>query len=382
MANNLHRLAGVFVGLLLFSLPGLAVDNYKEYKRDHWEFELGSQFFYTDANYPSSGGGSQSLASGNYYQLLDVTLGTRYVPRRDWSIFAWGTVGNSESKNSVATRSNSALSEAGAGVDFVMYSDSFQLIPEVMAVAPFEKVDPASDTVLNSEGVFEVRSRLIAQKDFEALRGYGWLGFNYRGEGRSFLMPWGLGVQFKVNRFRFGAEVLGFQSVSEDTDKNNFLRTAYINTVNAGSMKFYSADPSLVDSQLYATWLVSRKFSLHVHGGTTLAGANTAAGYHAGGFLRYSFDMTEGYSEENPASAVESEIPDQRSNMYEESDLSSERKVRKFRALTEDGVDQNLFKTEPPKRSKQPQVDEEELQRQLDETEFDVELKSKKKRRR
>lgn len=389
MANSLQRLMFIFAGLFLFSSPGLAVDNFKEFKRDQWDFDLGAQFFHSEANYPSSGGGTQDLANGNHYQLLDVTFGTRYAPRREWSIFGWGTVGNAESKNSVVTRTNSTMSEAAAGFDFVMYSDLFQLIPEIIAVMPFEKVDPTTDDVLNSEGVFEVRSRLIAQKEFGKLRGYGWLGFNYRGEGRSFLMPWGVGTQLKFKRFHLGAEVLGYESVSEDTDKNNVLRTAYISTANAGSLKFYSTDPSLVDTQIYASWLVTSKFSLHAHGGMTLTGSNSASGYHMGGFLRYSFDMTEGYSEMSPVAPIESEVPTDRSNMYEESDLSSERKVRRFRESIEDGVDQGIFKGQPTSKPEQksnvkPQkrLNEDDLQRQLDETEFNVELKAKKKKAR
>lgn len=379
MANNLQRLTLSFAGLLLFSQSAGALDNYKEFHRDHLDFEVGTQYFYSQANYSSSGTGTQSLLNGNHYQLLDSNLTVRYVPKRDWSVFGWGTVSNSESKNSVATRTNSSLSQAGVGADFVMYSESFQLIPEIIAVMPLEQVDPTSDTVLNNEGVMEVRSRLIAQKDFGGLRGYAWLGFNYRGDGRSFLLPWGVGTQLKLRRLRVGAELFGYQSMSEDTNKNSILRTAYINTVNAGSMRFYSVDPSLIDSQLYATWLVSPKLSLQVQGGTTLAGSNMAEGFHVGGLISYSFDLTQGYSEESYAEPTHSEVPGYRSNMYEESTLSSERKVKQFQEVVDDGVDQNLFKA-PPK-PKKPQINEEELQRQLDQTEFDVELKAKKKKK-
>ncbi|WP_374034735.1 hypothetical protein ACES2I_02185 [Bdellovibrio bacteriovorus] len=382
MANNLPRWACVALSIFSISLPALAVDNYKEFRRDHWDFEVNANYFYSEANYPASGGGSQSLVSGNSYSLIDTSFGTRYVPKKNWSIFGWGTISNAESKDSVASRSNSSISEAAVGFDFLMYSDLFQLIPEVIAVIPFEEVNPASDTVLNSEGVFEVRSRLIAQKDFGTLRGYGWLGFNYRGSGRSFLMPWGVGAQMKMQRLRLGAELFGYQSVSDDTtDVTEALRTSYINSVNAGSMKFYSVKPNLMDSQLYATWLISPKLSVQANGGMTLTGSNSAAGFHVGGFIRYSFDMSEGYSEPEYAPPVENPVPNYRSNMYEESDLSSEKKVRRFKEQTSDGVDQNLFKPRPTQPKKRPRVDD-ELQQQLDDTEFQIELKSNKKKRR
>lgn len=376
MAINLPRLTFIVTALFLFSMPSQAVESYKEFKRDRWDFEIGSQYFYSEANYSSSNG-SQSLLNGNHYQLLDVNFATRYMPKRNSSIFAWGNIGNAESKDSIATRTNSALSEAAVGFDFLMYSDAFELVPEVIAVIPFEKVDPASDTVLNSEGVLEVRSRLIAQKNYGDWRAYGWLGFNYRGDGRSFLMPWGVGAQLKFGLIRWGAELFGYQSATEDTDKDSILRTAYINGVNAGSMKFYSVNPSLMDSRVYATWLISPKWSVQAEGGMTLTGSNSAAGFHFGGLLRYSFDLTEGYVEERYV-PEESPVPNYRSNMYEEPALSSEKKVNQFRETTEDGVDQNLFKPQPTKK---PKIVDPQLQKQLDETEFDVELKTNKKKK-
>nr|BFD65536.1 hypothetical protein HAGR004_05580 [Bdellovibrio sp. HAGR004] len=382
MANNLQRGAIAFLSIFSVSLSALALDNYKEFRRDRWDFEASVNYFYSEANYPSSGGGSQNLPSGNSYSLLDSSFGTRYTPKRNWSVFGWGTVSNAESKDSVATRANSSLSEAAVGFDFLMYSDAFQLIPEIIAVMPFEEVDPASDTVLNSEGVFEVRSRLIAQKDFGTLRGYGWLGFNFRGGGRSFLMPWGVGVQFKMNRLRLGGELFGYQSVSDDTtDVNAALRTSYISGVNAGSMKFYGVKPNLMDSQVYATWLMTPKWTLQVNGGTTLTGSNAAAGFHVGGFLRYSFDMSEGYSEPEYVAPVASPVPNYRSNMYEESELSSQQKVRRFQEQLDDGVDQNLFKPRPTKPKKRKRVNQDQLQQELDNTEFQIELKSNKKQR-
>jgi len=369
MANNLQRWTCAFAGLFFFSVPGLAFDNYKEFRRDRWDFEVGTDFFYSEANY-GSGGTSQSLPSGNHYQLWNIDFGTRYIPRSTWSVFAAGTVSNAESKDSVATRSNSSLSQALVGFDFLMYSDAFQLIPEIVGVMPFEKIDPATDTVANSEGVLEVRSRLIAQKDFGGWRGYGWLGFNYRGDGRSFLMPWGVGAQWKLTRLRLGAELFGYQSVSDDTDKDSLLRTSYINGVNAGSLKFYGANPSLMDTQLYAAWMISPKWTLQANGGMTLTGSNSAAGFHVGGFIRYSFDMTEGYTEDL-YEPVRSPVPNYRSNMYN-NEMSSEKKVRNFREETDDGVDQNLFRPRPTKKPN--------IQQQLDDTEFQIELKRKKRR--
>lgn len=377
MAMNLKYLTVIVLGSLLMSPSSFALENFKDFKRDTWDFDLETEYFHSEANYTSYGGGSQNLFSGNSYQLIDTQFRTRYVPRSSYSFFGWVTLSNAESVDSVATRRNSAFSAGAVGMDFLMYADLFDAIGEVVAVMPFDNIENDSDKVFTNEGVFEVRSRLVLQKKIGSARGYGWLGFNYRAGGRSFLMPWGVGAQARLSRVLLGAEVFGFQSVSDDTDKNNFLRTSYVNAVNAGSMKFYSINPSLIDTQAYIQLSLSPRWTVQGNGGMTLAGENSASGFHVGAFIRYSFDMTSGYRIEENQKTISSPVPKQRSNMYDQRDttLSSEKKVRQFREDTSDGVDQGAFKPRPTKKKKK--LEDDYLQQQLDATEFEVELKQK-----
>lgn len=366
----------LLAGILLTSVSALALDNFKEYRRDIWDFQAGINYFSSEANY-DSGGKNQSLASGAKYTLLDLTFESRYTPRRDLSFFAMGNVGNSESDNTIAKRTNSTFNELTAGVDFLAYDELFQLIPEFGLVVPFESVDMNADSSLNSEGVLQLWGRLIAQKDFSKFRGYGWAGVQYRGDGRSFLLPWGIGAQLKVPRVRLGAELFGSQSISDDQDKGTnkeLTRTAYINQVDAGSMKFYSINPSLIDTSVYATFMINPKWSIQGNGGMTVAGNNAAAGFHIGGFIRYSYDMTEGYVEK-PYVPVQSPLPQERSQMYkpEDTSISSEKKVKSFREDTNDGVSQEAFKARPtkaPKKKVAPQENQD----------FPMQLKKKNRR--
>lgn len=375
IANNLQLLIIIFFGVFYAPRFAEAWDNYKEFKRDHLEMELSSQLFRSEANYLTSGTSTTNLASGNYYQLLDMKLSGRYIPRSNWSIFASGTVGSAESKNAAITRGNSAMSESQLGVDFILFSKFFKLIPEIVLVVPFEKVDPATDTVLNTEGVMELRSRVSIQKDLGSFRAYGWLGFNYRDEGRSYLMPWGAGAQLKWSRILFGGEIFGYESITDDTDKNAFARSTYTTVANAGSLKFYSYNPSLIDSQVYFAWLVSPQFSIQANGGTTLMGSNMAAGYHVGVQLKYAFDLAEIYIDEPTGEPLPKNNTRSRSK-----DLDGD-VVESFREATEDGINQDLFKDQNDQVIEaKPKVVDEDLQRQLDEAEFDVDLKNKKKR--
>ncbi len=349
----------------LSSSVAMAKDNYREFKRDHWDFELSTEYFYSEANYTSFGESSSSLPSGNHFQLMDFSFATRYMPNKKSSYFAMMNVGVAESRNSFATRTNSTINKVMAGVDFLVYSDQFQLIPEVSLLFPIDKVDPDSDTVANNEGVLELHTRLHVQKDFGGSRGYGWLGFDFRSEGRSFLLPWGIGFQKRMSKYRVGAEVFGFQSVTDDTVENDTLRRSYINAVNAGSFKFYSANPALVDAMLYATWLASQQWNFQVTAGNTIMGDNMAAGFHVGASVLYSFDLTDGYSSETYR-PISSPAPRSRSNMYRESELSSERKVRQFEEDINDGVDQKQFRARPTQNKRKS--------REAPDEDFDVDL--------
>lgn len=377
IANSLRYQTLIFVALAGMTLPAWGLDNYKEFKRDHMDVEAAANFFYSEANYDSSGT-LQNLPNGNHFQVLDVNFNTRYVPTRTWSLFGWLNVGNAESKDSVSTRANSAPSDGAIGADFLLYSEKFQLVPEVALVIPFASIEPSSDDVANSEGATELRSRLVAQTELGALRPYGWLGFHYRSDGRSFLLPWGVGFQYKLSQIKLGAELFGFQSVTDDTS-TSAGRTAYINSVQAGSLKFYGQNPSLMDATVFGTWNVTKKWALQANGGVTLLGSNSAAGYHVGGFIRYTFDFTEGYSQSDDYVPIESATPRGRSRVHDRSDSLSSEKVRQFREETDDGVDQNLFRPQPTRK---PKINDQELRRQLDETEFNVELKSNKKKKR
>lgn len=376
IANSLRHWALIFVASWGLAQPSWALENYKEFKRDHMDVEAATQFFYSEANY-DKGGTLQNLANGNHFQVLDFNFNARYVPTRTWSLFGGVNIGNSESKDTLSTRANSNISEGAIGADFLMYSDKFQLIPEVALVIPFESIDNTKDDVANSEGVAELRSRLIVQTETGSLRPYGWLGFNYRAEGRSFLMPWGVGAQWKLGQLKLGAELFGYQSITDDTD-SSAARTAYINSVQAGSLKFYGQNPALMDSMIYGTWNINRKWALQANGGVTLLGSNSAAGYHVGGFIRYTFDFTEGYSQGDDYVPLDSAVPRGRSRVHDRSDSMSSEKVRDFREETADGVDQNLFRPQPTRKK----ISDQELRRQLDETEFNVELKSNKKKKR
>ena len=156
-------------GFGFISTPAIAFDNFKDFKRDRWDFDSSLNFYRTESNFNSSGS-QEKLPSGNYLQDIDVNLETRYFIGKKASIFVSGLVSSAESKDAAATRTNSSFTQLVAGGDWLAYSEAVDVVPEVSVLVPVEKVSPGSDSLINSEGVLELRPKITIQKTVQYFR--------------------------------------------------------------------------------------------------------------------------------------------------------------------------------------------------------------------
>jgi hypothetical protein len=121
-------------------------------------------------------------------------------------------------------------------------------------------------------------------------------------------------------------------------------------------------------------------WSFEIDGGLSVMGSNAANGIHVGALIRYSFDMTSGYAEK-PRYYTPKETPKGRAGIPSSSETGlSDKKVNQFHEDTDDGVDQRLFRPKPTKRPAPSQ--DALIQKELDDTEMQIELKSSKKKKR
>lgn len=340
------------------------------------EVGLGGRYFASDSNYSSSGS-QQSLPASGTFNDLRMDLESRFTLTETWAISGGLEIGNAESNGADAVRSNSSLAGAHLGVEMKWGTTYVDFIPGLALYFPFEKFSPSQDAVMNSEGVSETRLSVDWQSEFEGFNLFGELGYTQRGGGRSALMPWGLGVEFLTSSFKFGSRLHGFQSASQDKDagssEGELARQGVSDRINAGSLKYYAINPSLVDLDVFVVFQLGRPWILELHGGLTLAGQNTAAGYHGGAVISYVFNS-------RPVPKARPFDPKRSVDPY----------LDQFEETIDDGVDQNLFRSRPkpavrpnssapPRRRADPAAKE-----SLDEMEMMIELKvdDRKKRRR
>lgn len=361
----------------------------RSFQRGLWETSFSGSYFSASGNY-SSTGGLQTLTSGNSYSLLDTLAETRYVFAPGWAFSGGLESGYAQSNTFSIPRTSSGLSSGNLGIESMFGMGPFELIPEVSFVFPFLKDVPDQDTVMRSEGVNETHLDLHLQAAFQDFTLFGRLGYELRGSGRSTLMPWSAGLEFQLPAARLGARLYGEQTIANDGDTGDgeAARLVTINRINGGSLKYYSVNPSLVDSEIYLLFGLSRNFRMALSGGTTLTGSNSGAGYHGEGTLIYRF----------AAEPVRRTRP-----RNEEHSISVDPYVEKFHEDTNDGVDQQLFRPPPPpKPAPQPvrmrrekpepspeaaaaereRIDKEKMQNELDKAEMSIELKVDKKKKR
>ncbi len=359
---------------LLLSCSVQAFDNYKDFAKGNWDLDFSTQYYRTESNFGSSST-QENLSSGNHYQIIDMTFGTRFVVGSKTAFFGSGSIGAAESKSFTGTRTGSAFNQMVLGMEYLAYSGKFELIPEASVLMPLQKSSMESgDDVIISEGVLEFRPQITAQKDFGRFAGYVRGGFTYRAEGRSFLLPWGFGGFSTFGTSRLGAELFGYQSMTDDDENNNkFPRQAHLSNVNGGSYKYGAFSPSIVDTNFFYHYNVRGPFSFQLDIGLPLTGTNISNGMHVGAMLRYSFDFSRGEPKATRYTPTPREAPRGKSEMYGQEEAPLARGTSKFKEDTSDGVDQRIFKTKALNRKKKTGP---ALQEQLDDVEMQIELKN------
>lgn len=333
----------LLLGLFLAAAPADALEKPVRFKRGEWDVSATTSYFTTKSNHTSNG--TVDLLNGGSYQLIKTDFDTRYSLSTTWAVFGRMTLGSAESKGLDATRANTSLTDGVIGVQMNSLVGALEVIPEVSLVMPFEKVVAEQDSVMNGEGVSETRLRARMQTVFDAFTLFGLIGLDMRGSGRSNLMPWSIGAEFgSAGTFRFGARLFGSQSISDDSDTGvtgEFNRAVTSARVNAGSLKFYGVNPSVVDSEVFGVARLSRGFFIGASAGTTLSGVNVAQGFHVEGTLTYRFSTA-------PVVSRRGGTPG----------LSIDPVVDEFEEDTEDGVDQKLFQPEKKKPRPRPSPDD------------------------
>lgn len=337
----------IFVTLILILL---LTDNAKAafkpdqiYRSNRLDISVDTQFYKTTANFNSSGS-KTDLVNDNYYQIIDVTPQIRYGLTQSLGVRLGGNVGNAQSSDIVANRSNSTFNRLDVGGDFLFLEfGSLQTIFDFEYSHALEKVDANTDSALNGSATSDIKPTFILRMNMESFYPYANIGANFRSDGQSNLLTYGGGGEFRFQEFGLGAEVQGFTSISDDKYTNQAFRRDNVTLkVNGGSKRFYSINPSLLTGKLFLNFPVSKTFFIKLYGGYDFVGSNMSQGFLAGGSIAVSFDDLFKSSAKSTPSRSSRITPTDRST------TKPQPRTQGFREDTNDGVNQEYFKTIKP----------------------------------
>lgn len=307
-------------------------------------FDFKTSYFKSEENF-DSGGSKQSLTSGNYLQVFDMTSHLRWGFTENLGFYGGFNVGASESNNTLATRKNSTLNEVSLGGDFRILSyQAFDLFTKITYIHPIEKIDRNTDSVMNSNGASQIIPEIGILMPFGWFNLYGMTGYNYRSEGLSGLVPYRTGIEMEFSGFSMYAGLDGFASVTDDKETSTSVDRDIINNrVNAGSKKYFAVNPNEMNFDLGMNWQLNANWGITGFGQYTVVGSNTSAGYTVGAGFTWELGRT---------------LSEAKSKIFQpkkETGLSRDTVPSDFTEDTNDGVNQDYFKqvpspTEGPKK--------------------------------
>ncbi len=346
---------------------------------------VSSDLYLTTENFDSNSKVAGLAASGSY-TLLDIPMGLRYNVQPTWAIEAELKASYAQSESSQlltgAERTNSEIHEARLSTDVLFETNGFDFIPEFELTIPFSKITTNTDAVMLGEGVQTMTGKIHLQTEFGQSDFFSYIGYQKRDGGRSDLLPWSIGMGWNSGRTLLGARLFGFQSISDDKDKNfRCTREALNNKVNGGSLKFYSINPSAVSAEALWFYKIQRQWQIQFHFGFDLAGQS----YSKGMFGGLSFILDWGEKQRNLRQRPKREVQQPRGN-----GIAVESETIDFREDTNENTDQKFFAEPPaprvnpppvqrPVRKKRAAPSDKQIQDQMDDVEMQIELKRKKK---
>lgn len=269
------------VFLLLLGIPFEARAQAPELPiENQYELRLESSYFTTSGNFNTGGGSTTGLDENSSFTTSQTQFQALYDLRKNLRLNGGLNWGWSESYDGVfdTARHHSGVSEYFAGVQHWTRMDYLFLAPQADFVFPAFRIDENSDQVLIGEGAMRLRGGSWALLRIQHFRPFIYLGYEYRDEGRSHLVPYHLGIQYNSPKFWAQFDFRGYESLIDDEDSNfRDERDLYHRRVNGGSYHFYAINPAYSEIAMeagFALGPVNLKtgFALSMNGSSSAEG--------------------------------------------------------------------------------------------------------------
>jgi hypothetical protein len=241
-------------------------------------FDSSLDWFQSGANYDETGV-VQDLVSDSRLEMWSLGLRSRYDFSERVSAFVGMGAAVARAVSPTTTVTRFTPTDVHVGADYGIPISGFLLIPELKLSYPLNPVVATQTVPITGEGAWLAQGGGYLSVQNANLLLYGYAGYAFRGEGRSSLLPWLFHASFRVNPIVLSAEIGGYQSITNDKDAGNSAsRKATQLNANAGSWRYYSVNPNLIELRLLGGFQAGPDLLFQAGYGRTLFGQRTAMG--------------------------------------------------------------------------------------------------------
>lgn len=257
------------------------------FTRKGYQFQSKLSYFTSNSNYSAEGSAFEELPNNQKISLFQTDLRLNYNFSSNWIFWTETQFSQISTVGASQTRTNGVFSHMRIGAFFNLDPKPLGLAPEFSLLIPFYKVDTSSDNAVPAEGSMAFDASIWTRKRIYRFNSYSQAGVTFRDGQRSHLFHWKIGANKKVWQSYWGLEVNGLHSMNDDAELNSPQnKYNHLNSVNAGSLKFYNINPELYHLTAWSGFAILKKHLFRVGIDKTLNGKNTANGLTA--FVRYS----------------------------------------------------------------------------------------------
>ena len=247
-------------------------------------FHLGGdlEIFHSSANFTSAGK-SQTLLNKASFDHQELDTHGDYELSDQLRAFSHLIYGNTSASNGTATNTNAGLNSLNVGAQWWLFTPRFFIVPQGQLTYPFWRVNASSTNALIGEGAMAVEGGAYAIWRLSTrLQPFGYLGYVYRDVGRSSLLPYVLGLNWRPSRWWFEFTVRGYRSASHDSGADTPAQhDVFLTRTDGGSYRYDAQGPSLTEVAAEAGWRFSEGWHVYALGAMSVEGKSAADGWTA-----------------------------------------------------------------------------------------------------
>lgn len=254
--------------------------------------EFSETYFTSEENLSSQGGGFNSLPNSGKFSEFQGKLGFDWDLTSHFRLRSHFDFSFVQTKTSNYSRENSHPDKVGIGAEYWHVIGQTPLILYTEGAFPVFKPDLNSVDAFGADGAATVDFGLYTRPRVGNFTGNFGIGYQWRNEGLSHLLPWNLGMSLNFDVGQVGGGLRGFHTLVKDSSSSTekTKRSNAINNGQAGSLLYLSTDPEVQQLFIDSRWGIFKSLDFSTDFAYDLNGKSYARGFYLGFAFHWMID--------------------------------------------------------------------------------------------